>query len=154
MKKLLLILATLFSLNCYSQQAGINLNYYPQDVFDIENLNLEANYYFGSDYARFGGFVRTDDDFKDFSCGVGVETTFLKLGESADCILHTAIGFDGDRANDDRFGDDFHKNFYEISLQVAYKVTDLVSLKQSYTKQYYNQSGLTYVSVGAIYKIK
>ena len=58
MKNLLLTLF-LFALTKYScaQEATLGVNYFPNGMFDSNNMRIEAGYYLG-DFVKYGAFLR------------------------------------------------------------------------------------------------
>lgn len=153
--KTLLLTLFLFTVSKYSvaQQATLGVNYFPNEIFDSENARIEGGFYFG-DFLKYGAFLRADDDFSELSCGLGLSTTVLKLGETCELDLNTAIGFDFKQQDETKFTTDYHRNYAEVSASLVYKIAENYYLKQVFGKQYFSQSPVTYFGASVIYRLK
>lgn len=145
----------LFAVSKYTiaQEASLGINYFPNGMFDSNNMRVEAGYYLGEP-VKYGAFLRANDDFKELSCGLGLSTSILKLGECCELNLTTAIGFEFEQQEATRFDTDYHRNYAEIGASVVYEISENYFIKQTFCKQYYGQAPTTYFGAAVVYKLK
>lgn len=154
MKTKLIILILLLTTTCKGQSpkmATLNINYFPQDVFETNNFQLEGAYHLGlaENFIRIGAVIRSDNKFEHMS--IGLENQLLVLSGMIDVNIVAGIGSNTNRTNLDLKGDPNRQHYIEYGILTRYASTETISVHQFFKRQFYNSKGVFYAGVGASY---
>lgn len=154
MKTKLTILLILLTFICKGQNpkwATLNVNYFPQDVFETNNFQLEAAYHIGlaENFIRVGAVVRSDNKFEHMS--VGLENQLAVLTGMIDVNVVAGIGSNTNRTNLDLKGEPNRQHYLEYGILCRYASTETISVHQFFKRQFYNSKGVFYAGLGASY---
>lgn len=157
MKTLKLFILLLFiSVLCKGQNntwIGVNLDYMPAEIVDIQDFRTELSVKYGAEYLKVCGHVKLNDTFDEFFFGLGGELTCLKIGANIDVLFNGGFSFLVDQVPADRFRTRYHPYNIYYGLRFENKLSESISVAAYLQNQNYGQKIVKVFGVGGSFKL-
>lgn len=156
MKKLLIILLTTLTFTAKAQNnqfLELRFPYHKEEVFQWENFDVSAQYFFGKESVKWGAFATASFKENDYLFGINNRTLLVSV-VGANIFIEGGIAVLADKSDNDSFGEPYHQHYAYYAIRLSYPIKHNLDFNYGFEQQYWSNDPLFISGVGVSYTLK